>query len=134
MKLTPYVRVDDTPFSMRREDLERLHGAPVRVQRNGVGLTELDYGEVVFRFQDSTGRLEEVTRRAPQLYLLGAGGVADVPFAGLQAFVRAHDPAAFARAGFLVSPRFGLALVPDQSDWVTALAAHCIGAWRALGE
>ena len=43
-------------------------------------------------------------------------------------------PAAFVRAGFLVSPRFGLAFVPDQPDWVTALAAHCIGAWRALGE
>ena len=29
-------------------------------------------------------------------------------------------------------PRFGLAFVPADPDWVTALARHCIPTWRAL--
>ena len=83
-------------------------------------------------FRTCSGRLEEVTRRAAVLYLLLDGDVVDVPFAGLAAVVQAQDGAAFERAGFLVSPRFGLAFVPGQPDWVTALAAHCIETWRAL--
>ncbi|WP_333706044.1 hypothetical protein [Ottowia beijingensis] len=132
MKLKPYAEVDGLPFTVRRADLQRRHGAPLRERGNGIGLTELDYGDVVFRFQDGSGRLEEVTRRAAVLYLLLDGDVVDVPFARLAAFVPAHDGAAFERAGFLVSPRFGLAFVPGQPDWVTALAAHCIETWRAL--
>jgi len=127
MRLTPYVQVDDTPFTATPELVLARHGAPLRRQRNAVALHELDYGDAVFRFQDG-GRLEEVTRRAPVLYL----GALDVPFAGLHDFVRAHDGQVFERAGFVVSPRFGLAFVPGEPDWVTALAAHCLDTWRAL--
>ena len=45
---------------------------------------------------------------------------------------QAHDGEAFERAGFVVSPRWGLAFAPDCPDWVTALASHCIPTWRAL--
>ena len=127
MKLRPYLQVDDIFFSATREELLQQRGAPLRAERNSVGLEALDYGDVVLRFQNS-GRLEEVTRRAPVLYL----GPVDVPFAGLAAFVRREDAQAFERAGFLVSPRYGLAFVPGEPDWVTALAAHCIDTWRAL--
>ncbi|WP_257645596.1 hypothetical protein [Ottowia beijingensis] len=85
MKLKPYAEVDGLPFTVRRADLQRRHGAPLRERGNGIGLTELDYGDVVFRFQDGSGRLEEVTRRAAVLYLLLDGDVVDVPFAGLAA-------------------------------------------------
>jgi hypothetical protein len=127
MKLEPYVLVDATPFSASREYVIAQRGQPVKEQCNGVGLTELDYGSAIYRFQDS-GCLEEVTVRAPVIYI----GAIDVPFAGLARFVREHDASAFERAGFTVSPRFGLAFVPGSPDWVTALAAHCIDAWRAL--
>jgi hypothetical protein len=127
MKLQPYVLVDATPFSASREQIEQTRGGPLRTCRNGVGLNELDYGGVVFRFQDG-GRLEEITVQAPVVYI----GNADVPFAGLEAFVRAHDAAAFERAGFIVSPKFGLAFDPTSPTWVTALAAHCIDTWRAM--
>ena len=132
MKLTPFVNVDGIRFDIRRTELESLRAQPPQVRGNGIGLTELDYGDVVFRFQDSTGRLEEVTRRAPVLYLMVEGCAVDLPFAALQAYVRVQDAAAFERAGFLVSPRFGLAFVPGQPDWVTALAAHCIETWRGM--
>ena len=134
MKLVPYRSVDGLPMTAGIDAVLRRYGAPQRRQCNAVALEELDYGHTVLRFQCSTGRLEEVTGRAPVLYLPLAGAVADLPFAGLAGFVRAHDAGAFERAGFLVSPRFGLAFVPAQPDWVTALAAHCIGTWRALAD
>ncbi len=129
MKLASFECVDGTPFTTTPAELLAKRGAPpTPVVRSPIGLHEYDYGTVVFRFQDG-GRLEEVTMRAPVLYL----GRVDVPFAGLAAFVRLHDPQAFSRGGFLVSPAFGLAFDPDASDpWVTALARHCIETWRAL--
>jgi hypothetical protein len=127
MRLDPYVQVDATPFTVRAGDLLRLRGKPWRAGRNDVGLNEMDYGDVVCRFQDC-GRLEEITLQAEVVML---GNVA-VPFATLAAFVRGHDAEAFERAGFLVSPRFGLAFDPAEPFWVTALARHCIAQWKAL--
>lgn len=127
MKLRPFSAVDGTPFSVSREEVLRVHGKPVRQGRNGIGLDELDYEDVVFRFQDS-GRLEEVTAQAPVLDL----GKVSVPFPALERFVLENDPAAFERAGFVVSPAFGLAFDPHCPSWVTALAEHCIAQWQAL--
>lgn len=127
MKLQPYEQVDDTPFSVSSADIVRTRGQPWRSGRNGVGLNEFDYGEVVFRFQDG-GRLEEITKEA---HVLSLGNVA-VPFEALAAFIRHQDPDAFERAGFLVSPAFGLAFDPTEPFWVTALARHCIPQWQAL--
>ena len=127
MRLEPYVRVDETLFTATSDDLRARLGAPLRTGRNAIGLTALDYGDVVFRFQDS-GRLEEVTARGTVLHL----GVLAVPFASLAGFVQAHDTEAFQRAGFIVSPRFGLAFDPNEPPWLTALAAHCLATWRAL--
>jgi hypothetical protein len=129
VKLDPYVQVDDTPFALSREELLRARGEPWRAQRNGVGLNELDYGDVAYRFQDG-GRLEEITVEAE---VVTFGNVA-VPFASLAAFIRAHDTGAFERAGFLISPQFGLAFDPSQPFWVTALARHCLPEWWRLGE
>lgn len=127
MRLEPFVRVDDTPFTASSKDVRQVWGAPVQSGRNEVGLDELDYGSVVFRFQDN-GRLEEVTQRVDRLSL----GSLVVPVALLARFVAAEDKTAFERAGFVISPRFGLAFDPSCPNWVTALAAHCIDTWRAL--
>jgi hypothetical protein len=127
MRLDPFLAVDAVAFTATAEEIQRQRGRPRRQGRNAVGLNELDYGDVVFRFQDS-GRLEEITARAPVLHL---GSVA-VPFAALAWFVRDNDPAMFERAGFVVSPRYGVAFAPESPNWVTALAAHCLDEWRAL--
>lgn len=127
MKLEPYILVDTTPFSVSREQIIEKRGQPLKELRSSVGLNELDYGTVVYRFQDS-GRLEEVFMRSPVVYI----GTVDVPFAGLETFVRAVDASAFERAGFIVSPKFGMAFDPNCPTWVTALAAHCIDTWRAM--
>jgi hypothetical protein len=127
MKLQSYVQVDGTPFSASSADIVRQRGQPWRALRNDVGLNELDYGDVVYRFQDG-GRLEEVTLQAQVVTL----GNVSVPFSALAGFIRSQDPEAFERAGFLVSPGFGLAFDPAEPFWVTALAQHCIPEWRAL--
>lgn len=131
MKLVPYVQVDDLPFTATLADVRQRHGRPGREADNDVGLKELDYGAVVFRFQLSSGRLEEVTARAPVLHL--PPGVA-VPFASLLAFLREHDPGTFRAAGFFVSPALGLAFDPSDSNWVTALAEHALPEWRKLAS
>ena len=128
MKLDPYVQVDDMSFTLSSEDLLCARGAPWRALRNGVGLNEMDYGDVVYRFQDC-GRLEEITLEAK---VVNIGNVA-VLFAYLTAFIRAQDPGVFERAGFLISPQFGLAFDPSEPFWVTALARHCLPEWRSLG-
>jgi hypothetical protein len=126
-RLEPYTAFGGIPLSCRVEALVARLGPPARCSRNPVALTEYDYGHAVFRFQDS-GRLEEITRRAPVLDL----GPVAVPFSALAGFVQTQDEALFERAGFLISPAFGLAFVPDEPDWVTALARHCLPTWRAL--
>ena len=127
MNLAPFVSVDETSFSASREDILAAWGTPSRTCRNSVGLTELDYGTVVFRFQDC-GRLEEITRKTQAVHL----GAVAVPFRSLERFVQDHDSSAIERAGFVVSPKFGLAFDPTCPPWVTALASHCIESWRAL--
>jgi hypothetical protein len=127
MNLDPFVSVDGIPFSVSREEIVKMRGQPVSTGRNAVGLNELDYQSVVYRFQDG-GRLEEITLQARVVNL---GNLA-VPFDALASFVRREDSEVFERAGFVVSPRFGLAFDPDEPFWVTALAAHCLDEWRAL--
>ena len=127
MHLQPCQSVNGTPFTATRDDVIRAHGQPRSESRNCVGLTALDYGDVVYRFQDS-GRLEEVTARAEVLHL----GTVAVPFRDLAAFVQSSDNTAFDRAGFLVSPLYGIAFVPGEPCWVTALARHCMAEWEAI--
>ena len=129
LRLEPFTAFGDLPFSLGVEDLVARLGPPNHQSRNAAALNEYDYDHSVLRFQDS-GRLEEITRRAPVLQL----GTVVIPFAALGGFVLAQDADAFERAGFLVSPAFGIAFVPEEPDWVTALARHCIPTWRALGQ
>jgi hypothetical protein len=107
MHLEPFERVDGRCFSATRAEVGASLGPPPRESQNGLGLYELDYGTVVFRFQLS-GWLEEVTFDAAVLHVDNVS----VPFASLETFVCSHDVAAFRRAGFIVSPRLGLAFDP----------------------
>ena len=127
MRIEPFVSVDGNSFAIRQDEVLRARGLPAHQGRNEVGLNELDYTSIVFRFQDC-GRLEEITAQAP---VLSFGSVA-VPFANLESFIRRQDPAAFMRARFLVSPVYGLAFDPSEPCWVTGLARHCLAQWAAL--
>lgn len=127
MRLDPFVSFAGHAFTLQRDDLLARRGPPLRTARNEVGLNELDYGDIVLRFQDN-GRLEEITAQAPVMHI----GAVAIPFASLQPFVCDHDAQAFWRARFLVSPALGLAFDPTEPAWVTALAHHCLPEWEAL--
>jgi hypothetical protein len=127
MYLEPYVRVNDILFIASRDELVRVYGSPRSEVRSAIGLTALDYGDILYRFQDC-GRLEEVTQQASVLSL----GSVMIPFVYLAGFVRAQEAGAFERAGFLVSPHLGIAFVPEEPCWITALAQHCLPQWEAL--
>ena len=129
MHLQPYECVDGLPFSTSLREVRARCGLPDREAPNAVGLLELDYGHVVYRFQAS-GRLEEVTKPTAVLHL----GTLAVPYPALEHFIRQHDADAFLRAGHLVSPALGLAYVPGQPPWVTALARQGLDSWRALPQ
>lgn len=129
LRLEPFTAFGDLLFSLDAEAVVTQLGPPRHHGRNEAELNEYDYGHCVLRFQDN-GRLEEITRRAPLLQL----GTVAIPFAALGSFVLTQDAEAFERAGFLVSPALGIAFVPEQPDWVTALARHCIATWRSLGQ
>lgn len=128
MRIVPYVAVNGMPFTISELDLRLRLGPPISAGRNSVGLNELDYRDAVYRFQDC-GRLEEVTQRGEVVHL----GALAIAFDELAAFIGETDPERFERAGFIVSPRHGIAFVPEQGPWVTALARHCIATWRELG-
>jgi hypothetical protein len=127
MRLDPYLSFAGYAFSLRRDDVLKQRGTPLHAQRNDIGLNELDYGDVVLRFQDG-GRLEEITVATPVLHL----GTVAIPFENLESFVTGQDAQAFWRFRFLVSPALGLAFDPSQPAWVTALARHCLPQWEAL--
>jgi hypothetical protein len=128
MELQPFVRVDETPFSITLSATLAARGEPLtRRFLPDVQLEELDYGEVVFRFQAS-GRLEEITKLSPVVIIRAQA----IVFPLLGDYVRENDPRCFERAGFLISPRFGIAFDPQCPSWVTALAGHCLDAWRAI--
>jgi hypothetical protein len=126
-RIDPYLRVDGLPWTLTRHEALARWGSPQRQGRNAVGLDELDYGDRVLRFQ-IIGRLEEVTRWCEAVQF----GDVVIPVPALDGFIRAQDADCFVRAGFLVSPLYGLAFVPGDAPWVTALAEHCIDSWRAL--
>jgi hypothetical protein len=127
MRLDPYLSFAGYAFSLQQGDLLKQRGTPLITGRNEVGLNEMDYGDVVLRFQDS-GRLEEITAAARVLHL---GSIA-IPFDHLRPFVLTHDEQVFWRARFMVSPALGLAFDPTEPAWVTALARHCLPEWEKL--
>jgi len=129
LSLKPFVVANEVPFTANRQAVIARLGPPGSEVRNDIGLTALDFGSMVLRFQDC-GRLEEMTCRADAVLI---GGVY-VPFRLLAGFVRKQDEKSFERAGFLVSPQLGLAFVPSDPPWVTALAWHCLPQWYALPE
>jgi hypothetical protein len=127
MHLVPFEQLDDLPFSLTAEAVRARLGTPRRAGRNNVELDEMDYGGVVFRFQDN-GRLEEISCarrcciwapwrcRSPTCPRLSGPRMRLVRTRGLSG-----QPAL--RPGLRAGQR---------GAWITALARHCLPQWEAL--
>lgn len=127
MKVVPFESVGEVKFSDSRKDIIAALGKPDQEVGNCIGLHELKYQNIIYRF-DKAGALEEITVHAPVLDL----GAVSVPFSVLSAYIHQQDHSAFTKAGFLVSPQFGLAFDPDCPPWVTVITKHSIDLWRAV--
>jgi hypothetical protein len=127
MELTPYVSFAGFAFGVKSSALRHQIGEPLHERTNRAGLTELDYGYAVYRFDDED-ELTEITGDADPLRL--AGEV--IPYAELASFVSAHDPDSFDCYGFVASPKFGSMHDPEHPSWVTALSQRSFGKLRAL--
>lgn len=123
MTIHPYTSVADLPFGATREALRRA-GPPVREHLSIRGDLELDYGDMVYRFQQS--RFVEATFPLPEVLWIGEQRVDG---RSLVAWLRHRDPSYRERHGFAVAPSFGIAVDLDDDDpkhWTTAFAA---GRW-----
>ena len=107
VKIIPFVRVGDVAFGSDPAAVIGIMGERYTRQVNRIGLTEIDYGTEVYRFDDDAV-LVEITVGAPVLELDGK----NISYDTLADFLRANDPHAFERAGFMISPRYGIAFDP----------------------
>ena len=127
MRIVPFESVGEVKFSASRKDIIAILGKPDQEVDNSIGLHELKYRNTTYRF-DKTGALEEITAHAPVLDL----GTISVPFPALATYIHQQDHSAFTKAGFLVSPHFGLAFDPDCPPWVTVITKLSIDLWLAV--
>jgi hypothetical protein len=126
MTIRPHNSVADLPFGATRETLRRV-GTPPREHLNRLGELELDYGDMVFRFEHN--RFVEATFPLPVMLEIGEHRVDG---RSLVAWLRQHDPCYREVHGFAVAPSFGIAVDLDDDDpqqWTTAFAA---GRWDKL--
>lgn len=128
VEIIPFVRVGDVAFGSDPAAVIGIMGERYTQQVNRIGLTEIDYGTAVYRFDDDAV-LVEITVGAPVLELDGQ----DIAFEALADFLRANDPNAFECAGFMISPRYGIAFDPWHASWVTAFPENMIDSWRNVG-
>ena len=130
MRFTPYIALDRFRFDMDREAVVRVLGVPTHEEVNQIGDLELSWDSPALNARLFAGVLTEISADIPVLSF-GAG---EVRFRELSEFLRSNDPAVFERVGFLVSPRYGLALDPNYPDWVTVFSKGRLSKWDATGR
>jgi len=126
MTIRSHKSVDNIAFGATRAALHNI-GTPVRERSNRLGELELDYGQIVYRFEHD--RFVEATFPLPAVLEIDGQ---QVEGSSLIAFLRQHDPCFREVHGFAVAPSFGLAVDLDDDDpsrWTTAFA---LGRWDKI--
>lgn len=127
MKISPLHAVDGIPFGAAEAEVVAVVGEPLLRSRSRRGEEELRYAESVYRFGGDLG-LVEVSLNSQAVALNDV----EVQFADLPTFFRTNDSEVFDRIGFVVSPRYGVAVDPSFETWVTLMPMHQIAAWKTL--
>jgi hypothetical protein len=123
MTIRPHKSVGELAFGARPAALHNA-GNRVRERLNRRGELELDFGQIVYRFEHD--RFVEATFPLPTMLVIDDQ---QVEGGSLITFLRQHDPDFREVHGFAVAPSFGLAVDLDEDDpnhWTTAFAA---GRW-----
>ena len=127
MLFVPLTAANNIEFGVSPQVLETRLGQPLRRLTDRLGRVELHYFSAIYRFKGPL--LAEMTLDAPVLEI----GPVAVKFEDLAAFLQKNDPGCFESVGFLVSPRYGLAVDPAFASWVTAFPASQVEVWRSVG-
>lgn len=105
-----------------------LFGIPEKEKKSRSGLIELHYANACYRFDGNTKLLIEITADCSVVEF----EVASLPFKRLAHYLKQQDPDLFEKVGFVVSPKFGVALDPDFSSWVTVFSKQQLLRWQAI--
>ena len=127
MKISPLQAVDGIPFGATESQVVAVLGEPLRRNRNRLDEDELRYEAGVFRFVTKIGMVEA----SLNLHAIALDEV-EIQFADIPAFLRENDSDVFNKSGFLVSPRYGVAVDSGFESWVTVMPTHRIAAWKAI--
>ena len=129
MKVHPFEAVDSLQFGATAQAIKELLGPPIGDKVSRRREQELRYTDACYRF-DSQGSLVEVTIDAPAVQF----GRISVPFKLLAAYLKEQDNSTFEKAGFVVSPAYGIALDPASPSWVTAFSCKRLVQWHAIAS
>ncbi|GDY36444.1 hypothetical protein [Acidovorax sp. NB1] len=127
IRVVAYKTVGAVGFEIDRNELEEILGPSDRQVKSRIWALELHYAAGVYRFGQD-GKLKEVSIDSSQLEIEGES----VSFTGLKLFFEQCDDELFARYGFLVSPRFGMAFDQHYPSWVTAFTHSELSLWRSI--
>ena len=121
MHFEPFERVGGIPFDASTEHVESQLGCPETTRTNRLGQLEFDYGESIFRF-DNSSLLCEVTGHWTELSI----GELSIPRKLLRNYIRKTDPLSEEVSGFTVGPSLGIAY---DDGWITLFRR---GSWDHL--
>ncbi|EHK5111995.1 hypothetical protein I2702_004822 [Vibrio parahaemolyticus] len=125
MAIVPFLEIDGISLDTSSRAVMEIKGHPNSIKTNSLGLTEIDFGSCVYRF-DKEDRLYEVTLNTPSIKLAGVS----VTFEQLGKYVKQTDNNWFDKYGFIVSPKFGVAFDPEHSPFLTVLTKLGLQGWK----
>ena len=116
MEVIPYTAFGNVRLRENEQIVAQRLGVPDRRKINSAGEVELDYSHIVVRIDGICGVVEVTSR--PEHICIGQDVIRRHHLPG---FLMQHDPSAKEIQGFVVSPRFGVAVDTDtvNDGWIS---------------
>jgi hypothetical protein len=127
MRIEPYESLGVAKFGESQSAVIAKLGKPDKETINRLKQIELSYPNAVYRFKDHGGLVESsIHYSAVQLNCVS------VLFPALVGYLRENDKDTFEKAGFTVSPKFGIAIDPEYPSWITIFAKGQLALWKTI--
>ena len=128
MRILPYLSFDTVHFGDDATSVIRALGPPESQNTAESGELELTYPTAVVRISKTDG-VVECSAKPESVQIEGA----TIDRRDLARFLLDNDARAVGNVGFVISPRFGVAIdtEPDHGAWITVFSR---GRWDELAE
>lgn len=115
MKIVAYHSVAGARFGDQAADVQRVLGSPTSLRKNRRGELELAYDRMVVRISEDHGFVE--CSAQPDVIELEGDTIRR---GDVTAFLRDRDADVRVALGFVISPKFGIAVdvEPDHGEWM----------------